>query len=151
MTYTVSSGTLNLTQPSTRDETETTICLADFVNVACTVWSKITSWARDINRRDRDISLPRLRCCHFLSRRDVGWCVSKPRRRDGDHISDSCMLCCHCSGESHCSVTVTECWIDREQSADQEFTCSFCLLSNRLTAGHQLVRGGENSALFGDD
>jgi len=34
--------------------------LAHFINVACKIWSKITSWARDANSRDRDETLVRL-------------------------------------------------------------------------------------------
>jgi len=36
------------------ESTSTTTDLAHFINVACIIWSKITSWARDVNSRDRD-------------------------------------------------------------------------------------------------
>jgi len=35
--------------------TSTTTDLAHFINVACIIWSKRTSWARDVNSRDRDV------------------------------------------------------------------------------------------------
>ena len=38
---------------------------AHFINVACTVWSKITSWAWDLNSWVWDVSLPRPRR-HFV-------------------------------------------------------------------------------------
>jgi len=67
-----SSGTqVSTNWPLTADS----VLLAHFINVACIIWSKITSWARDVNSRDRDVNLPRpRRCCwtrprrcHFLS------------------------------------------------------------------------------------
>jgi len=42
------------------ESTSTTNDLAHFINVACIIWSKITSWAWDVNSRDRDETLVRL-------------------------------------------------------------------------------------------
>jgi len=68
------------------ESTSTTTVLAHFINVACIIWSKITSWARDVNSRDRDETLVRLET------------VSRPKRRDRDH-TPSFRGCFHPSAE----------------------------------------------------
>ena len=61
-----------------------------------------------------------------------------------------CFADCQCSRESDGAGTATECRLHSEQSSDQDFTGSCCLLSDRFPAGHQPVCCWENCALSGD-